>query len=321
MDLAEYLNGVAFKVNCKADEYSLARDTVMQKASSHLLVGGGKRLRPALVLLAADVARSGASKEIFPAALALEWTHTFTLVHDDIMDNDDMRRGIPTVHKKYGESTAILAGDVLAAKGFECLCRAQADAEAKVKAVQMLSHTVSELCEGQQEDISFETREDVTFAEYLTMVRKKTGVLFAASAGIGGILAGADARATAALYTLGLNIGIAFQMKDDLLDLTAPTEVLGKPQGSDLCENKQSAVAILAREAGVDLAKYHKPELSSEEIAEAISLLEKAGTLEKIRVYSEKIIEEAKAGLACFADSEEKILLFEMADYFIARNY
>ncbi|HJJ28295.1 MAG TPA: polyprenyl synthetase family protein [Methanocorpusculum sp.] len=321
MDLAEYLKGVAFKVNCEAEEYSLARDTVMQKASAHLLTAGGKRLRPALVLLAAEAVRAGAAEEVFPAALALEWTHTFTLVHDDIMDKDEMRRGTPTVHTEFGEPTAILAGDVLAAKGFEYLCKSDAPAEAKVKAVQMLSHTVSELCEGQQEDISFESRGDVTMDEYLSMVRKKTGVLYAAAAGIGGILAGADPRQTAALYTLGLNIGIAFQMQDDLLDLTAPTEVLGKPQGSDLRENKQSAVAIAAREAGVDLARFHKAELCAEEIAEAISLLESAGVLEKIRAYSKKIIDDAKAGLACLADSEAKTLICEMADYFIARNY
>lgn len=321
MDLAEYLKGVAFKVGCEAEEFSLARDSVLQRAAGHLLTAGGKRLRPALVLLSADVVRRGASEVVFPAALALEWEHTFTLVHDDIMDGDDLRRGIATVHKEYGVSSAILAGDVLAAKGFELVCRSDAPAEAKVKAVQMLSHTVCELCEGQQEDMSFEERDDVSFEEYLSMVRKKTGVLFAAAAGIGGILAGADARQVAALYSLGLQIGIAFQLKDDLLDLVASSEVLGKPRGSDLREGKQCAVAVLAREAGIDLGRFHKAELSETELSEAVSLLEGAGVLERIRGYSAKIIEDAKAGLSCFAECEEKNLLFEMADYFIAREY
>ena len=123
MELSEYLKSVAAKVDQEADEYSKATDTTLQKASAHLLLGGGKRLRPAMVLLAADAVRKGASTDVFSAALALEWTHTFTLVHDDIMDGDSLRRGRPTVHVVWDEPTAILAGDVQQAWAVHTLMR------------------------------------------------------------------------------------------------------------------------------------------------------------------------------------------------------
>ncbi len=322
MELAEYLKSVAAKVNIEADEYSKAVDTTLQKASAHLLIGGGKRLRPAMVLLSADAVRKGASKDIFQAALALEWTHTFTLVHDDIMDGDSLRRGHPTVHVVWDEPTAILAGDMLYASAFEHLCCVKnTTAEAKVIAVQMLAHSCHELCEGQQEDVSFETRSDVTLEEYLSMVRKKTGELFAAATGIGAVLAGGDMKQVSALYTLGMNTGIAFQIQDDIIDLLAPSEVSGKDQASDLRENKQTILAIVARESGVDLSKYHKPNLSKVEIAEAIELLETTGVLDKVRNISKKLITDAKSGLSVLPDSEEKDMILQMADFFIARSY
>jgi geranylgeranyl diphosphate synthase type I len=323
MELSEYLKFVTVKINQEVDEYSKATDTTLQKASAHLLLGGGKHLRSAMVLLAADAVRKGASADIFPAALALEWTHTFTLVHDDIMDGDSLRRGKPTVHMVWDEPTAILAGDVLYAKAFEHLCSVKnASPESKIVAVQMLSRACYEICEGQQEDMSFETRNDVCAEEYLEMVRKKTAVLFAVSAGIGATLAGGDMKQVSAFYTLGLNTGIAFQIHDDIIDLMTPPEISGKNQASDLRENKQTLLAILAREMGVDLSKYHKDQLSQEEIAEAIVLLEEGGVLKKIRDISEKLILDSKKNLASTVpESEERDLIFEMVDFFITRGY
>ncbi len=322
MELKEYLKQVAFKVDCEADEYSKAVDTRLRAAASHLLNAGGKRLRPAMVLLAADAVRPGASSDVFEAALALEWAHTFTLVHDDIMDGDSLRRGEPTVHTVYGEPTAILAGDCLHADAFEHICKVKnAGDKAKLVAVQMLSHACHELCEGQEEDMSFEERDDVSEAEYLSMVRKKTGVLYAAAAGIGAALAGGDVRQIGAMYTLGLNTGIAFQIQDDIIDLLTPTDVSGKNQASDLRENKQTIVAITARDMGVDLSRYHKTDLSAEEIAEAIELLESSGVLPAVRQKSEKLITDAKNGLSVIPDSDSKALILEMVDFFISRDY
>jgi geranylgeranyl diphosphate synthase type I len=323
MGLSEYLKFVATKIDQEVGKYSKATDTTLRKASAHLLLGGGKRLRPAMVLLAADAVRKGASVDVFPAALALEWTHTFTLVHDDIMDRDSLRRGRPTVHVVWDESTAILAGDVLYAKAFEFLCSVKnASSESKIVAVKMLSHACYDICEGQQEDVSFEVRDDVSTEEYLEMVRKKTAVLFAVSAGIGAVLAGGDMKQVSAFYTLGLNTGIAFQIHDDIIDLITPSEVSGKDQASDLRENKQTLLAITAREMGVDLSKYHRDQLSEGEIAEAIGLLEESGVLERVRTISEKLIVDSKTSLASVVpESEERDLIFEMTDFFITRGY
>ncbi|HJJ47094.1 MAG TPA: polyprenyl synthetase family protein [Methanocorpusculum sp.] len=320
MNLREYLETVAQKVNCEADEYSLAVDTTLRKASSHLLISGGKRLRPAMVLLAANIIRPSASEDIFEAALALEWEHTFTIIHDDIMDQNTMRRGMPTVHTVFGELTAILAGDVLNGDAFRYICRVRNTTDAnKIKAVQMLAHACHELCEGQQEDMEFEIRSNVTRAEYLAMVRKKTGILLASAAGIGAVLAGGDAKQISALYTFGMNAGIAFQIQDDILDLMAPAEILGKNQASDLRENKQSFVVLTAKEKDIDLSKYYKSNLSAEEIAEAVQLLTDAGIISECRSYAEKLIDDAKHELSLFPDSEEKKLMAEMADFFITR--
>ena len=165
------------------DRYFVDAPGELNKASAHLLAAGGKRLRPAVVMLAADAVKRGESDEILPAALALEITHTFTLIHDDIMDDDKLRRGVQTVHTKWDMPTGILAGDVLYARAFEFICMAKAKEEAKIRAVSMLARACADICEGQHMDMSFEHRNDVDEYEYMEMVKKKTGVLYAAAAG------------------------------------------------------------------------------------------------------------------------------------------
>lgn len=320
MTLADYLKKAAAKVNIEADEYSQAESTPLRKAASHLLLAGGKRLRPALVMLAADAVAENASERVFPAAFGVELLHTYTLIHDDIMDNDATRRGTPTVHTVFGQTQAILAGDLLYGDAFSYICRADAPDAAKAAAVQMLAHTAHVLCEGQSSDTLFEEREDVAIDEYIAMIRGKTGSLLAASAGIGALLAGGTPQQVAALYTLGMNAGCAFQIRDDILDLTQPAEVTGKPRASDLRENKQTIVSIYARDAGVDLSAYHKADLTDAEIDEAVAKLEQAGVLAKVTATAEKLIADAKTGLAALPDSEAKALLADMADLFLGRE-
>jgi len=290
------------------------------RASAHLLLAGGKRLRPAVVILAAEAVRKGSSDDLIPAALALELTHNFTLIHDDIMDGDVTRRGVPTVHTVWDEPTAILAGDVLYAKAFEFICLSEADDLAKVRATKMLARTCAEICEGQSMDMAFEKRNDVAEIEYLEMVSKKTGVLYGASAAIGGILAGANPIQADALYQFGVNSGVAFQIQDDLIDLLASTEKSGKDQASDIREGKQTLIAILAREKGIDLARYRRS-LSAEEIEGLIAQLKDAGIIDAVRAKAVERATVAKEALAILPDSEEKRLLGEIADYFIARGY
>ena len=193
-ELSAYLEKAARSIDIMIDRYFVDTTGELNKASAHLLAAGGKRLRPAVVMLAADAVRPNSSSDLMPAALALELTHTFTLIHDDIMDDDTLRRGVPTVHSRWDMPTGILAGDVLYARAFEFLMRANAPDESRVRAVTMLATACAELCQGQHMDMSFEKRDDVDEGEYLEMVRKKTGVLYAAAAGIGGILAGGNSR-------------------------------------------------------------------------------------------------------------------------------
>ncbi|NYT08212.1 MAG: polyprenyl synthetase family protein, partial [Methanomicrobiales archaeon] len=254
MDLKEYLETNALQVDRLINRYFGHATGELGKASAHLLMAGGKRLRPALLLLSADAVRKGSSIDVMPAALALELTHSFTLIHDDIMDADAVRRGVPTVHTRWDEPTAILAGDVLFASAFEFIALADAPDNAKVRAVSMLARTCVEICEGQHMDISFESRDDVFEGEYLSMVEKKTGVLYAAAAGIGAILAGGTPAFADALYHFGRGIGMAFQIQDDIIDLVAPAEVSGKDRASDLREGKKTLISIKAREKGFDLS-------------------------------------------------------------------
>ncbi|MCK9277189.1 MAG: polyprenyl synthetase family protein [Methanoculleus sp.] len=290
------------------------------RASAHLLLAGGKRLRPAVVILAADAVRRGSSDDLIPAALALELTHNFTLIHDDIMDGDVVRRGVPTVHVVWDEPTAILAGDVLYAKAFEFICLSDAGDTAKVRATKMLARTCTDICEGQSMDMAFERRSDVSELEYLEMVSKKTGVLYGASAAIGGILAGATPVQADALYQFGVNSGVAFQIQDDLIDLFANTEKSGKDRASDIREGKQTLIAIKAREKGLDLAPYRR-DLTGAEIDNLIARLEDAGVIDAVRATAVERAAVAKQALSILPQSEEKRLLAEIVDYFINRSF
>jgi len=318
--LEDYLEKNADRIDKVINRYFGDVHGDLFRASAHLLLAGGKRLRPAVVILAAEAVRKGSSDDLIPAALALELTHNFTLIHDDIMDGDVTRRGVPTVHTVWDEPTAILAGDVLYAKAFEFICLSEADDLAKVRATKMLARTCAEICEGQSMDMAFEKRNDVAEIEYLEMVSKKTGVLYGASAAIGGILAGANPIQADALYQFGVNSGVAFQIQDDLIDLLASTEKSGKDQASDIREGKQTLIAILAREKGIDLAPYRRS-LSAEEIEGLIAQLKDAGIIDAVRAKAVERATVAKEALAILPDSEEKRLLGEIADYFIARGY
>jgi geranylgeranyl diphosphate synthase, type I len=319
-DLLPYLESVAKDIDFMIDRYFVNKVGELNKASAHLLTAGGKRLRPAVVLLAADAVKRGSSPDVLPAALALELTHTFTLIHDDIMDEDSLRRGVPTVHTKWDMPTGILAGDVLYARAFEFICMSAATDNAKVRAVSMLAKTCADICLGQHMDMSFSHRSDVDEYEYLEMVKKKTGVLYAAAAGIGAILAGASAPQAKALYLFGLNTGIAFQIQDDLIDLLAPSEKSGKDRASDLREGKQTLILIKAREKGIDLLQY-KRDLTDAEIETVIRELTDAGVIEEVKKIARDLVEESNKHLSILPPSKERSLLMEIGEFFVTRSY
>ncbi len=210
------------------------------------LMIGGKRLRPALMLHAASLFTDSLD-QILPAAMAIEIFHNFTLLHDDIMDKADLRRGVPTVHKKYSENAAILSGDAMSILAFKYIVKGSSDQLPEL--LSLFSTTALEVCEGQQLDMDFENREHVTIEEYIGMIRLKTAVLIACSLKIGAIMANADPREADLLYEYGINVGLAFQLQDDWLDVYGNPDVFGKSQGGDICANKKTYLLLKAIEA------------------------------------------------------------------------
>jgi len=209
----------------------------------YLMGIGGKRLRPMLALLAYSLYKDDA-KRILPYAIAVEAFHNFTLMHDDIMDNAPLRRGQQTVHKKWNTNTAILSGDVMLVKVYELFAGLEPDKLKKVLIA--FNKTAAEVCEGQQWDMEFETRTTVTEAQYINMIRLKTAVLLGFSLELGAILADAPEDDCKALYEFGTNIGIGFQLTDDLLDAYADPKKFGKQVGGDIIANKKTFLLIKA---------------------------------------------------------------------------
>jgi len=320
MDLTEYLEQTADNIDRLIHRYFGSSCEDLGRASAHLLTAGGKRLRPAVLMLAADAVRKGSSVDVMPAALALELTHSFTLIHDDIMDGDATRRGVPTVHTRWDEPTAILAGDVLFASAFEFLSLADCPDNTKVRSVTMLARTCVEICEGQHLDMSFEGCEEVTEGDYLKMVEKKTGALYAASAGIGAILAGGNDAQVQALYQFGRSIGMAFQVQDDVIDLVASPELSGKDRASDLREGKKTLINIRAADKGIDLSGFRR-ELSDEEIDSLISRLESLGVIGEVRQIAFDLVKFGKQRISILPESDEKRLLCEIGDHFVTRGF
>ena len=209
----------------------------------YILQLGGKRIRPVLTLMAADIF-SNDYKKAMPAALAVEVFHNFTLIHDDIMDDAPLRRGKETVHTKWDLNTGILSGDamlILAYQYFE-----NYEPVIFQKLAQLFSKTALEVCDGQQLDIDFETRNDVTIPEYIKMISLKTSVLVAAALKMGAIVCKAEENEADHLYNYGLNLGIAFQLQDDYLDTFGNPETFGKQVGGDIIENKKTFLYLTA---------------------------------------------------------------------------
>ncbi|VVB88385.1 Geranylfarnesyl diphosphate synthase [uncultured archaeon] len=292
----------------------------MYLAMHHLLDAGGKRLRPSALLVAAE-AVGGEPEDVIPAALAIELIHNVCLIHDDIIDGADMRRGYPTVHKIWGVSGGILAGDALYSKAFEILSYAKSGPSQIVESMQILSKTCIDLCEGQWMDIDFQKRNDVTESEYLQMVEKKTAVLFAAGLKIGAVLSNASREEAQALWDFGCLAGVGFQIYDDVIDLIASEGILGKPEGMDIIEGKRTLIVIHALSKGVTIDAFGKKDLTRKEISGAIKILKETGSIDYALNVASSFIEAGKSALGILPDSEAKKILVGFADYMIERKY
>ena len=206
---------------------------------------GGKRIRPRLCLLAYSLFKDDFTEEILSPAAALEVFHSFTLIHDDIMDKADVRRGVPTVYKKWDENTAILSGDVMSIESYKMIAKAPAAVLPEV--LKLFSNTAAEVCEGQQYDMDFENMTHVPMDEYLKMIGLKAAVLIACAAKMGALIGGASAEEAELLYKFGYDIGLAFQITDDWLDTYGDPKVFGKAIGGDILNNKKTWLMIKAQ--------------------------------------------------------------------------
>ena len=253
---------------------------------------GGKRIRPRLCLTTYSLFKEAFTEEILAPAAALEVFHSFTLIHDDIMDKADVRRGVPTVYKKWDENTAILSGDVMSIESYKLI--AKAPAAVLPKALELFSKTAAEVCEGQQYDMDFEEMESVPMKDYLKMVGLKTAVLIACSAKMGALIAGASERECDLLYKFGYDLGLAFQIADDWLDTYGDVKVFGKAIGGDIVNNKKTWLLTRAFEKAGDrredlLAAMNIPISSDEHKAAKIEAVK--GIYEYLNIGEEAISE------------------------------
>ena len=231
------INEAIAKIDWKRQPYGL------YEPIEYTLAAGGKRVRPQLAMIASQLF-DGNDEDVLPAALALEIFHNFTLLHDDVMDHAEVRRGRPTVHIKWNENTAILSGDQMLIEAYKMLAQVPADKLPKV--LHLFNKMATEICEGQQYDVDFESQEHVAIDDYLLMIRLKTSVLLATALQMGAYIAGADEQAQDALYQFGIHIGLAFQIQDDILDVWGDSATFGKAIGGDIACNKKTFVTLTA---------------------------------------------------------------------------
>jgi len=246
----------------------------------YMIAIGGKRLRPRLCLLTYGMYANELKPEILEPAAGLEVFHTFTLIHDDIMDRSPLRRGHDTVWKKWSEDTAILSGDVMCIDAYKRI--AQAPAAVLPEALALFSKTASEVCDGQQMDMDFEKRSSVSMEEYMQMIGLKTGVLIACAAQMGALIGGADKHSQQCLYEYGYNLGLAFQVADDYLDAYGDQKVFGKPIGGDILNEKKSWLTVRAQELGAD-------GLEAAMAAPAVTDEEKAAKIARVKAIYDKV--------------------------------
>lgn len=274
---------------------------------------GGKQLRPILVLLGCEAVGSSWERAL-SAAVALELVHNFSLVHDDIMDHDELRRGRKTVHKKWDENVAILAGDALLVMAYAILAQTQTPHLQRIFAEFSLG--ILRVCEGQALDKEFESRETVQLVEYWEMIDKKTAELFSVACALGGLIGDGTEQHIAALKKFGCRLGRAFQIQDDLLDIFANETVLGKDIGSDLQENKKTFLILHALEQGAqDDQKFlknllGKNPITADDLEAAMHIFERAGTVQSAQDLLRQNFKDAREALDHLPKSAARDLLF-----------
>ncbi|MBE2280705.1 MAG: polyprenyl synthetase family protein [Ignavibacteriaceae bacterium] len=305
------------------DSLSNRKPSSLYEPASFILSNPGKRLRPVLVLFSAKAA-GGSFDKAYNAALSVEMLHNFTLVHDDIMDNADKRRGRPTLHVKYDLSTAILAGDVLLAVAYEYLRRDLNGTAAAV--VESFTKGLVEVCEGQSLDKEFEVRRTVSLSEYMMMIQKKTAALSKMCCEMGGLLAGGNDATVTALSNYGNDLGLAFQIQDDILDILADEETLGKPVGGDLIEGKKTFLFLKALEKSSGKVRekleavIDNKGINPNQVEEFKNIYFDLGVIDFAEKEVETLTQSAVNSLNTLKESTEKEFLKQLAFAMLKRN-
>ncbi|GHV16397.1 isoprenyl synthetase [Bacteroidia bacterium] len=315
-DILGIVNNEISKIEYNIDPQSLFEPI------TYILSLGGKRVRPALTLMSYNLYRDDVLRAV-PVALAIEVFHNFTLLHDDLMDRANMRRGEPTVHIKWGDNTAVLSGDAMLIEAYKEI--AKVDSEYLKPALDLFSVTATEICCGQQYDMEFEQRMDVTIPEYLEMIRLKTAVLLGCTLKEGAIVAGAPDADANNLYDFGINVGLGFQLKDDLLDVYGDSTNFGKRIGGDILCNKKTFLLINALEDSASKGELmewiNKTNYSEEAKIKAVTAIyDKLNLKQK----SEELINRYyKEAISCLdkvnVDRNKKKELYSLAENLMSR--
>lgn len=326
MDVIEYLKKTSAEVDGPIRKYIPDGEPMkLIEASRQYPYKGGKRMRPAIVLAACGAVGGDKSKAM-PLAVAIEYIHNFTLIHDDYMDGDVERRGMPTIHAKYDMPTAILAGDALFAKGFQIIADLDIPAERIKQILQYVTKAVWDLARGQQMDVNNEHQlvsEDV----YTETIFLKTSVLFAAAAAGGALCGGADPKVVKEIEAFALDMGLGFQMFDDYLGIAGDTAKTGKSVGNDLRKGKCTLMVTYTLEHLKNEAKLARfksilgnMDATEEEVREGMEIMREIGAIDYNRKAAEEKIASAKKHLEILPDSEDKQFMLALADYSINRE-
>ncbi len=289
----------------------------------YTLEGKGKRLRPVLLLLACE-AVGGAVEAAVPAAAAVELLHNFTLVHDDIMDRDDTRRGRPTVHRRWDTDVALLAGDGLLALAYRHLLKTETPRLPQVARV--FTDGIIELCEGQALDREFENSSEVAMGDYMTMIAKKTARLLAVSAKIGGLIGNGTERQVGCLTEYAENLGVAFQIQDDLLDITVEQKILGKDFGSDIKRHKRTYLVVHALKHGSPAQQrvlrnvLESPAVTTDEVLKVREVFREAGALQSAEKAVREYINRSQSALRELAATSRVSGLQQLLEVVLKRN-
>jgi len=292
----------------------------LYNAARHLPLAGGKRLRPILSMLSCESV-NGDVVNVVPLSIAIELVHNFTLVHDDIMDKSKLRRGLSSVHKKYGEPTAIIAGDLLFAKAFESIHATTVDLKSFKNVEYGLIDCIREICEGQQMDMDFEKRKIVTEDEYIEMIRKKTAVFFQYSAEAGAILGGGTKDQTNALNEYGSDLGLGFQIWDDYLDISSDEKTLGKDIGNDIRNGKKTLIAChcLNNAEGENKKTLEKifgnQNATDEDVKKVYNLFKEIGSIEYAKKIATDFCKKAKQAIEMLPDTDAKKIMIDLVEY------